>query len=369
VSNEGAANATPRRRVLFVIRGKLGDTISAFATVRAYAEAHPADAITLLVRANYAPLFAQERGLRLVGFSSRLAMFAKLAWLRWTEPPFDALLVLLGFGPPVRRLGQMVRAARKVYLDGRFRDVYPEWPEIPPDHVQSEPAWRVARVFAPGLAQPQRVHIPSLAALRRPRGSSPPAIGIAPVSDEPRRSMGPAVLRALIEALARERPGSAIHVLVNRADADAQPLLAMARGSGLPAGAQLREFPRLEDLFAELAGLAHLHATDTGLYHLAAAMGVPLTTYFGPTQPQRNGFPAQPELTRVRIAALGGGHCEEKGCLRPVCLEIAVARHHGVEPPAYELAERPPGCLLRAHAREDLRALKVDSPQVREQSR
>ena len=42
---------------------------------------------------------------------------------------------------------------------------------------------------------------------------------------------------------------------------------------------------------------------------------------------------------------------------------------HGAEPPAYDLDERPPGCLLRAHAREDLRALKVDSPLAREQSR
>jgi ADP-heptose:LPS heptosyltransferase len=353
----GFVHATPRRRVLFVIRGKLGDTLSAYATVRAYAEAHPQDALTLLVRANYAPLFSGEAGLRLIGFSSRLAMFAKLLWLRWTEPPFDALLVLLGFGPPIRRLGRMVRAARKIYLDARFREVYPEWPALPPEHLQSEPAWRAARLFAPELAQPQRLQVPSLAARRQPAG----VIGIAPVSDEPRRSMGPAVLRLLIEALARAHPGRALHVLVNRADADAQPLLAMAHAGGLPAGAQFREFPRLDDLVAELARLEHLYATDTGLYHLAAAMDVPLTTYFGPTQPQRNGFPAQPALERVRIAALGGEHCEEKGCLRPVCLEIAVARHHGGEPPAHVLEERPSGCLLRAHAREDLRTLRVES--------
>jgi ADP-heptose:LPS heptosyltransferase len=145
-------------------------------------------------------------------------------------------------------------------------------------------------------------------------------------------------------------------VLINRSDADAGPLLA----AGLPAGAQFRDFPTLEDLFAELARLDHLHATDTGLYHLAAAMGVPLTTYFGPTQPQRNGFPAQPALTRVRIAALGGEHCEEKGCLRPVCLEIPVSLHNGAQPPAYDLSERPAGCLLRAHAREDLLQIRVE---------
>jgi len=341
------------KRVLFVIRGKLGDTISAYATVRAYAKAHPGDELTLLVRANYAPLFAREPGIRLVGFSSRLAMFAKLLWLRWREPPFDALLVLLGFGPPVQRLGRMVRAARKIYLDGRFKEVYPEWPELPEGYLQSEPAWRVARLFDPQLAQPQESRIESLARLHRPGG----VIGIAPVSDEPRRSMGAAVLRALVDALKARHPGKPIHVLINRADQDAKPLLA----AGLPAGAQFREFPTLEQLFEELGRLEHLHSTDTGLYHLAAAMGVPLTTYFGPTQPGRNGFPAQPRLARVRLAALGGDHCEEKGCLRPVCLEIPVARHNGFEPPAYDVNDRPPGCLLRQHARAALLALRVDS--------
>lgn len=339
-------NAARKRRVLFVLRGKLGDTIVAFSTVRAYADAYPGDDVTLLVRANYAPLFEGESGIRLIGFSSRLAMFAKLLWLRWTEPPFDALLVLLGFGPPIEKLGRMVQAARKIYLDARFRSVYPEWPEIPATHVHSEPAWRVARMFEPDLAQPRRSRIPSLAARRQPLR----VIGIAPISDEPRRSMGPVVVGALVERLALANPDCAIHVLVNPGDEDAKPLLA----AGLPAGARFRTFPTLEALFDELAQLDHLHATDTGLYHLAAAMGIPLTTYFGPTQPWRNGFPEQDNLTRVRIAALGGDHCEEKGCRRPVCLEIPVALHNGAQPPAFRMDDRPPDCLLRRHAPQEL---------------
>jgi ADP-heptose:LPS heptosyltransferase len=345
-------NTALQRRVLFVLRGKLGDTIVAYATVRAYADANPGDQLTLLVRANYAPLFAREAGLRVIGFSSRLAMFAKLAWMRWFEPPFDALLVLLGFGPPVRWLGRMVRARRKIYLDGRFREVYPEWPEIPEPHLHSEPAWRIARLFAPDLAQPQWSRIPSLAALRRPAR----AIGIAPVSDEPRRSMSPAVVHALVAALTQRHPGYAIHVLVNPADADAKPLLR----AGLPAGAQLRNFPTLATLFDELSVLEHLHSTDTGLYHLAAAMGIPVTAYFGPTQPWRNGFAAQPALTRVRIAAIGGEHCEEKGCLRPACLEIAVAAYAGARIES-DIDGRPPGCLLHRHARQELERVKVDA--------
>ena len=342
--------AHAKRRVLFVLRGKLGDTVAGFATVRAYADAFPHDDVTLLVRASYAPLFRREPGIRVVGFSSRLVMFAKLAMLRWLEPPFDALLVLLGAGAPILRLGRMVRAGRKIFLDARFREVYTEWPDVPPDHVQSEPAWRVARIYAPGLAPPQWSRIPSLAARRRPAR----VIGIAPISDEPRRTMSPRIVHALIRALAQRHAGYSIHVLVNTDDDEARPLLE----AGLPAEARLRNFPTLQALVEELSILDHLHSTDTGLYHLAAAMGVPLTTYFGPTQPWRNGFPAQPDLTRIRLAALGGEHCEEKGCRRPVCLEKSVALHAGaaIDP---GIEGTPQGCLLRRHAAGELEHVAV----------
>jgi ADP-heptose:LPS heptosyltransferase len=353
------ADPKPPRRVLFVLRGKLGDTVVSFATVRAYADRFPADDVTLLVRANYAPLFRREQGIRVVDFSSKIVMFAKLAMMRWFELPFDGLLVLLGSGAPLLRLGRMVRAARRIFLDARLREVYPEWPEIPPVHFHSEPAWRVAQLYAPELALPQHSVIPSLAAMRRPAR----VIGIAPASDEPRRTMGPAVVHALISALAKRHPGYAIHVLVNADDEEAQPLLK----AGLPSEARLRKFPTLQALVEELSILDHLHTTDTGVYHLAAAMGVPLTTYYGPTQPWKNGFPRQPDLTRIRLAALGGEHCEEKGCRRPVCLEKAVALHVG-ETIESGIEGTPPGCLLRRHPAGELERVAVltmtDKPAV-----
>jgi ADP-heptose:LPS heptosyltransferase len=338
------------RRILFVLRGKLGDTVACYATVRAYADRFPDDDVTLLVRASYAPLFAREAGIRVIGFASRIAMFAKLLGLRWFEAPFDALLVLLGAGPPIRRLGRMVRAGRKIFLDGRFRDVYPEWPEIPPEHLHSEPAWRVARAFEPCLQQPLRCDIPSLSARRRPMK----IVAIAPVSDEPRRSMPAESLHALIGALARWHSGCEIRVLVNPADSDAQPLLA----AGLPAGAHFERFTTLQALMEALCRLEHLYSTDTGLHHLAAAIGVPTTTYYGPTQPWKNGFPAQPVLTRVRLAALGGDHCEEKQCRRPVCLANAVALHAGAQSDS-SVDGTPPGCLLRRHTTTELGQLAV----------
>jgi ADP-heptose:LPS heptosyltransferase len=327
--------------------------------VRAYADAFPDDDVTLLVRASYAPLFRREQGIRVAGFSSRAAMFAKLAMMRWFEPPFDALLVLLGAGPPILRLGRMVRARRRIFVDGRFGEVYTEWPELPQHHMQFEPAWRVARMYEPALAPPQHSRIPTLAAQRRPAR----VIGIAPISDEPRRTMPPPIVHALIAELALRHAGYAIHVLVNTDDDEAKPLLA----AGLPAQAVLRTFPTLEALVAELGVLEHLHSTDTGIFHLAAAMGVPLTTYYGPTQPWKNGFPAQPDLTRVRLAALGGEHCEEKGCPRPVCLEKAVALHIGAAIEA-GIEGTPRACLLRRHAAGELESVAaltaVEKPTV-----
>ena len=352
--------AARQRRVLFVLRGKLGDTVTCFATARAYADAFPGDEVTLLVRASYAPLFVGEAGMRVIGFASRLAMYARLLRMRWFEPPFDALMVLLGAGPPVRRLGLMVRAARKIFVDGRFREVYPEWPDVPKDHVQSEPAWRVARLFEPRLAQPLRSSIPSLAARRRPAQ----IVAVAPVSDEPRRSLAPGILHTLVGALAQRHPGCAIRVIVNPSDEDALPLLA----AGLPAGAQFERFTSLQGLVESLCRAERLYSTDTGLYHLAAAIGVPTTTYYGPTQPWKNGFPEQPGLTRVRLAALGGAHCEEKHCRQPACLEKAVALHVGTNM-ALQVAGTPQSCLLRLHAAADLEQLAVQAGPVRPSAR
>ena len=339
------------RRILFVIRGKLGDSVVSFATVRAWADAYPEDDVTLLVRANYAPLFAREAGVRVIGFSSRLAMFAKLAWMRVAEPPYDALMVLLGYGAPVERLGRMVRATRKVYVDGRLAKVFPEWPQLPRDHYQPEPAWRVAAVVAPDLPMPRQSRLASLAALRRPAV----AVGIAPLSDETRRSMKPGVVRQLVRTLGTRHPGCGVHVLVNRSDRDAQPLLA----TGLPPGGEFREFPALAALVAELATLEHLYTTDTGIYHLAVAMGVPSTVFYGPTQPWKNGMPDQPALVRVRLAALGGEHCDEKRCTVATCLNHAVMLHMDAAGPV-ELDATPVTCLLRRHAAHELATLSLD---------
>jgi ADP-heptose:LPS heptosyltransferase len=121
----------------------------------------------------------------------------------------------------------------------------------------------------------------------------------------------------------------------------------------LPPGADFWFFPQLIDLVRGFADLAHIYCTDTGLYHLAAAMGVPATVYYGPTQPWRNMMPAQPDARGVRLSVLGAEHCEEKACKTPLCLEAAVrsvAAEQGLE----SIDSTPAGCPLRSHSLERL---------------
>ena len=333
------------RRVLFVIRGKLGDTLEAFATVRKYADAFPRDEITLLTRTGYAALLRGEQGVRIAGFSSRLGMIAILMRL-WLEPAFDALLVIWGFGTPIKWIGRMVRARRKIYLDGRYPSIYREHADLSPHRLQSEPMWQVTRIFEPALSQPGRLGVPSLAARR---STTPLAIGVAPLADEPRRIMSPATLACLLRAIAKLHPGAPIRVFLNVSDRGSAELMT----AGLPAGAEFFLFPQLEDLVRGFSDLACIYCTDTGLYHLAASMGIPATVFYGPTQPWRNMMPAQPDARGARLEVLGNQHCEEKACESPACIDGAV-RAFGGEPPPSSLDATPPRCPLRRHRLDDL---------------
>ncbi len=333
------------RRVLFVIRGKLGDTLVAFATVRRYADSFPDDEVTLLTRTGYAELLRGEKGIRVLGFASRLSMLALLVRLRF-ERAFDALLVIWAFGDPVKWIGRMVRASRKVYLDSRYSAIYPEFADLSPERLQSEPMWRVARIFEPGLPQPRQLHVPSLAARR---GRNPFIIGVAPLADEPRRIMSPPMLAELLAEISIRHPGLPVRVFVNESDRGCTELIA----AGLPAGAEFFHFPQLEDLVSGFSDVTHLYCTDTGLYHLAAAMGVPATVFYGPTQPWRNMMPGQSTSRGVRLAVLGREHCEEKSCESPVCIDGAI-RGLGRNPPPGSLDRTPSQCPLRQFPVEKL---------------
>ena len=340
------------RRILFAIRSKLGDTLISFACVRAYADAHPQDNITLLTRSAYATLLRAERGLHVIGFDSRIEMFFRLMWLRITAPAFDILAVLWGSGAPVKRIGQWVKAGRKIAWSRRFApDIFEEG-AVPRDPLLVEPAASVIRVFDASFALPQQLHIPSLA--QRYRAGTPQAIGVVPIADERRRNFDAATLLNLVAEVRRRHPHDPIRVFINPGNDGAESLVHQR----FPDGVELHSFTQLDDLLRAYLDLKAWYGTDTGLYHLAASIGIPATVFFGPTQPHKIVMPAQPDTRWVRLNLLGDSHCDEKSCAQPLCLHQAVATFCAAAP-ALTLKHTPAACPLRASASVQWTAIRV----------
>lgn len=344
------------RRILFAIRSKLGDTLISYQCVRAFADAYPADVVTLLTRTAYARLFAAEQGIRVIGFDSRIGMVARLIWLRLVEPAFDVLAVLWGSGAPIRLIGRHVNARRKIAWSRRFAPELFEEAVMPEDHFLVDPAACTIRVFEPDFRPPAALFIPSLA--ERYRASHDrTAIGIVPIADEARRNLDVPALMQLLAEVRRRHPAAPVRIFVNPGNAGSDALIA----ASLPPDCEVRPFRDLNALMDEYMGLAAWIGTDTGLYHLAVATGIPATVFFGPTQPHKIVMPAQPEARVWRLAVLGDTHCEVKTCLRPRCLHGAVAGWSGLQS-VTRLEETPRECPLRAFPADALAPLRDASP-------
>jgi hypothetical protein len=144
-------------------------------------------------------------------------------------------------------------------------------------------------------------------------------------------------------------PGRPVWILLNPSDRGADSV----RGVPLPAAAEVKAFQSLADLVPLYRELGAWYGTDTGLYHLAVALGIPATVFFGPTQPHLVVMPDQPGVAAPRLAALGDAHCDEKACTGPVCLHQCVAVWCGAHA-APRLDDTPAACPLRVAPAEAL---------------
>jgi len=337
------------RRVLFFIRGKLGDSLVLYSAVRRYVDQFPDDDVTLAIRGDYGRLLKGEQGLKLLPFGSRLEMVLRLLVLGFSRP-FDVLAVLWGFGNPTRVLAKLVRAKRMIYFDSRFADAFPEWADLPKDYALVAPAVGVIRKFEPRFEEPRALSIPSLAALRKPSG----VVAVVPIADEPRRNMNFSTLANLLRHVRARHSEAKIEVFVNPKNRGAEAII----HEPLPEGATLFTFSDLARVVERYRSLEAWYGTDTGLYHLAVAMRIPATVFFGPTQPWKIIMPEQPDMRYVRLQVLGQSHCEEKACERPHCLHTAIASFAGSSP-ATRLEETPASCPLRAHPERELPSIRV----------
>jgi heptosyltransferase-1 len=94
----------------------------------------------------------------------------------------------------------------------------------------------------------------------------------------------------------------------------------IAKRAGLGAGlADLAGRTGLKDLAALLSLARAVVSTDTGVMHLAAALGAPVVALFGPTAPWRTG-PFGPGH-RVLTAGVECSPCFERFCAEARCME------------------------------------------------
>ena len=98
--------------------------------------------------------------------------------------------------------------------------------------------------------------------------------------------------------VARQLPG---RVLVTAGPGEQDRAAAVAAGAGLPPDAVVSGLP-LPELTGLVAGARLLLASDTGVAHLATAVGTPSVVLFGPVPPALWG----PPPGRPRHVALGG---------------------------------------------------------------
>lgn len=326
------------RKVFVLIRDKLGDSVIAFQALSVYRSAHPADEITVMVHAHYLPIFAAEKGYRFLPYRSSMQAMAWAILQRLSLRRFDDVLVLRGFGKKVARMAKLLNAERRIHALNRFPEVFADSPMALPRVVTEAesiiaPSLRGVRVLDSELPEPDRLLLPGL--IRRYRKKRNTVV-ICPVSDEPRKNLSRDDVERILPVVQARYPGATIRILVRHSGEGGFV-------SGRFHSAEVRAFGSIEPLLQLLGEAIAYFGCDTGLYHVAAAMGLHSTVAFGPTQPYKVLQPAQ-EVEVIRLESLGQSHCDNKACTDPICIHTALAKWAGseVENPLW-----PEACPLR----------------------
>lgn len=274
------------REILVIRFGALGDLCLLAETLAraALAPARSGRRVTLVTKAAFAPLLAEAAGVDrvvpLAGVGLRdVAALAGLLRRERIDTVIDAhnvlrshlLLALLGRRPQARlakdtaaRLALLGLGRPAPSLERTMRDRFAELLPALTDGGTAPPT-------AP----------PALAPLAGPRPAGAPVLGLAPGARWDTKRWPVEHFAALLTAHAAGAGGPVRIFLGPQEEAwfDAGPLAAAARAAGTEV---LRGLP-LPVVAARLAECAVLVTNDSGLLHLAEAVGTPVVALFGPT--------------------------------------------------------------------------------------
>jgi ADP-heptose:LPS heptosyltransferase len=288
----------------------LGDLLTIVPALRALAEALPRRRLILATPASLAPLVALMGPVaRRIELVDARGLDAVPAGLRGPRTGVN----LHGSGPQSHRLLLAAGARRLVAF--RHPDVAesaagPDW------HAGEHEVERWCRLLgAAGIdADPRRLGIePPAAAARHPlRGVTI----VHPGATSAARRWPP----ERFAAVARAERAAGRRVVVTGGPEEALLARRVAAGAGLPSAAVLAGRTDLGALAALVAAAGRVVCGDTGVAHLATALGTPSVLVFGPTSPEAWGPPpARRDRHRVVWSGRTGnphGGAPHEGLLR-----------------------------------------------------
>ncbi len=264
----------------------LGDLLTAVPALRALADAFPSHRRVLAAPAVLEPL---------VGMTGAIDEVVPTEPLVDLDPSLrgaDVAVDLHGKGPASHRV---LLASRPKRLIAFANPTVPESAGFPQWRQDEHEVNRWCRMLQESgvPADPRRLD------LHRPAGPVPHGIVgatlVHPGAAFPARRWPPerwaAVARNLVEA------GSP--VVITGGPGEEELALSVARGAGLPSEAVHAGRTDLAQLARLVAAAARVVCTDTGVAHLATALGTPSVVLFGPTSPRHWGPPPDRPWHRV----------------------------------------------------------------------
>jgi ADP-heptose:LPS heptosyltransferase len=304
----------------------------------------------LLARYPYTLLYPTAPNVQVVHYRNGFQATLYCWRLRLFARRFDALVMAKGFGPKTEKLCRLIPARRKISSNPLIRTPEMEYPEGIEDSKKCYySAWRALKQLDPDLPYPQALAFPPL--MQKRAGREPDCVVICPVSEEERRCFTPVTFRLVVELAKQQYPERKILLLVRNEGE-------LARLHGVDtSGTEVFFFRTLDTLIERLAGSAHYFGADTGLLHIALAMGIPATVFFGPCNSVDAVLPGQPKVRKIRLAALGDSACSMEQCLRGDCIERAarnLIRDGGNQPAPPALLPLQDFCPLKNMAAESL---------------
>lgn len=264
-----ASSAVPPPRITVLRALGLGDLLTAVPALRGLRRAFPHHTIELAAPGALAPLAA------LTGAVDETVDCAPLAPLPERLHGADIAVNLHGRGPQSHAVLRASRPARTIaFADG-------PWARGPSWRTDEHETVRWCRMLAAhGIAADPRDL--RLDAPRVDDGPAPPgSVVLHPGAAAPARRWP--VERFATVARALTHAGE--HVVVTGGPDDAEDARAIVTTAGLPAERSVAGATDLITLTATVADACCLIAGDTGVGHLATALGTPSVLLFGPTSP------------------------------------------------------------------------------------